>query len=171
MNQKDYSVSCLNGFVEINTISADGEYYYQITKPKEHMMGNWSCRIRFLNQKNVIIYANERRFAHSLFAEKFEVVKWSKFGSIAIFYEYLRSEVYDFVLLDFENSIIRRLPVDKHEKSVKDIITKTAFLRNEIVDYFDSNKAGEEPMVEKGHLEKSLLSSFFKDRWLPKIKG
>lgn len=166
-NTENFNVYSLKGYVNINTLSPDGNVYYQISKPIEINMGNWVCKIRFMNRQDEVLYFQKDRYAHSLFSDRFEVVKWSKSGLSALIYEYKRNEIYDLVLFDFKNLSIHRLPLDGHEKLMLDIVNREAFIKNRIVTLFKENGSQREPLQVQSGKKESVKHLIFNRKWMP----
>ena len=163
-----FRINLLNGFVNLDTLSPNGNLYYQITKPMEISMGNWVCRLRFMDRSGVIHYYNSERFSHNLSQNAFVNVKWSHDGTCAFFYEYKRNEIYDLVLLDFKESKHYRLKVSEYEKIIDKIRDQEYFDKREIMNDFISAKAIQKNINKSSVMNDSKFKfPFLKQRWFP----
>jgi hypothetical protein len=64
------NIYLMNGFVNLNSVSANGLFYYQITTPTEITNGNWGCKLKVCKSNGELIYHNLKTFAHSFIQSK-----------------------------------------------------------------------------------------------------
>jgi hypothetical protein len=124
------NVNLQDGFVRLNTISPNKQFYYRITEPKEVTNGNWGCKIKFCDISGKVIYYNSEVFAHWIdinIEEKFEfkVVVWSKDCEVALYYEFNNRISYEFAILFLKENYLYKIDLyDTKAPKSKEMITK-----------------------------------------------
>ena len=126
MNPK-YTYIALKGFVEINTQSPNGNFYYKITKPYDRYWGCFVCKIAFYKTDGTLIYHNpefQANFLNKPNSEKLEFVNWSECGDFAFINERAVNDLNEFyfVLLDLKRK--RKYKLKDYEDNYRTLIKK-----------------------------------------------
>lgn len=107
---RSYLYSDLNGFINIDTLGSNKNFYYLVQKPVSINMSNFACKIAFYDTNNVLLYHRNDAFAHWLKPWKgINLVLWSKQGNVAYFYEYARNKIYESVFLNLKDNYCYRI--------------------------------------------------------------
>jgi hypothetical protein len=119
--------------------------YYQKSNLKE-VWGNYMCRIRFLNSSGEIIYSRNVFYHNMKYSNKdLLFMYWISKENILILYEYLRPNVAELVLINFENNKVYR-------RSLFTDFSFTNFfalIDSEKVDYITNSNLAETFILEK----------------------
>lgn len=108
--EEDFSYRSLGGLVNIVTLSPSKEFYYRIRRPRLINKANYGCCIAFYDIQGNLVYHHRRARAHWLAPfDQVHFVKWSQKGRFALFHEYARGLLDDYVFLDLYRQQLYRL--------------------------------------------------------------
>jgi hypothetical protein len=171
---ESFFYSDLNQLIEINTLSPGKNFYYKVQKPLSINMSNFACRISFYDANGALIYYRHNTLAHWLEPwQKIELVKWSKQGNLAYFYEYQRNKVYESVFLNLKEKYCYRIDEMKnnfdivHSLNLKD----REFDEDEIISKLAGLDLPRHVLIKDKIMETNFLDNFLnRNRWYPSIR-
>jgi hypothetical protein len=137
MKVEDFQHYRLKGFLNINTLSPNGKFYYKISGLKEISMNWWTCRIAFFDNNNLLLYHRSNINIAWLYPhDNINFVKWSVDGIFALIFEYQRNLVNEYILLDLRRKESYRINTREKDCKFLDIIEDTKYdgieIRNKI---------------------------------------
>ena len=110
MIDRKFQYSKLKGFIDINTLSPNQQFYYKMSAINESSMAWWCCKIAFYDEaNNLIYYRSDIKNAWQQPFNKVNFVKWSQDGNYALIFEFIRDQTNDFLLMDLANQIAFRI--------------------------------------------------------------
>ena len=177
---KQYNYTALGGLVNINTLSPNKEYYYQVSKPKSLNPAAWGVKIAFFNLKQGLLYHKKDKFANEVpskdikhSAEKgmfqlpkeqgletIEFVRWSADGNMAYIFEYSIPSNYSHKFIDLREKKVYSLKYSREN----DFFVPPGFsidCFNEILSKY--NISSESAINDKP------TKNFLFDKWYPNI--
>jgi hypothetical protein len=169
INNVNFEIKILDDFVNINTLSKNGDYYYKIKKPFEVSIGVFASDIAFFETYNhQLIYCNEKGWLASYLPpfESFNNVIWLK-NNYVLFVEYQRGREYKLCILNLEHQKLYY----KMYNNGNVLFESIQYLKDE------QNNISIHLIYELGMSEFKISESFLKNnyrnnifsRWYPKI--
>jgi hypothetical protein len=135
MIDKKFQYSNLNGFIEINTVSPNHQFYYKMSTINEVSMAWWCCRIAFYDSSNnIIYYRSDINTAWQAPFNKLNFVKWSEDGNYTLIFEYRKDTTNDFLLMDLVNKNAFRINSKNDNCSFLNILLNLEYNGIEIAD-------------------------------------
>lgn len=169
--ENSYRYSDLDGLIDINTLGPQATYYYRVQKPVSINMSNFACKIAFYRANSTLIYHRHDTLAHWLEPwQKIQMVKWSRQGNMAYFYEYKRNEVYDSIFLHLDDNYCFRIDELKNNfEIVKSLnLIDTTFDTDSILEKFQSLGLQKHSIYKDELNSKSLFDKILgKSKWHP----
>jgi hypothetical protein len=165
------NVNLQDGFVQLDTLSPNKQFYYRITEPVEVTMGNWGCNIKFCEISGKVIYYNAEVFAHELHIDtkaefEFNVVYWSKDGEVALYYEFLAAKTYDFAILFLRENCLYKIDLyDNKAPDFNEMILKVQNSNSSEIEDFFKESFTKTPFI----VDSDTPSFFRKKKWYPEI--
>ena len=145
MNKRK-NIRLLKGFVNLNNYNSIGNLHYKIKKPIEIRNGNWGCRIAFFIDDKLLYY-NKNTYANQRPPyESFNIVNFSRDGTMALFEEIILGELNNLVLIDVENmlcfkkALSSNIEINQYVIRNKIISDKAEILRSYFLDELKFNQ-------------------------------
>jgi hypothetical protein len=192
MDSKKFIVSLENGWININTLSPNNNYFYRITKPIELNKSASGCHISFFTIDGTLLYnRNLNFFAHELHSseeikilrnklrsgaidlpteENLQLAKWSIEGNLIYILEYSQTyRSYESVILNLKEKYCYRFPEDNSD---------VEFSFTDLIDIQFSEKDVQERVKTIGIEKSCLIAEKFPPRnflglkihkWYPKV--
>ena len=146
--------------IEFNSLSPNGNFYYQITKPHDMYWGLFVARISFLDLNNNLIYLDSNNYANPLQDNSnapISYCKYSKDGNLAYYNQRVDLKTINHVLVDLKRKTHKTLPNNK-----LGTIIKNGFEEKEIEGFSGANWI---PNQNRKRKERDFL---FRKIWFPK---
>jgi hypothetical protein len=121
--QNKFGVLLLEGFVNVNTLSPNEEFYYKIKHPREEAMSMYAADLAFFDNVGNILYCSSPKKPASFLPpfETFNNIIWLLGGTWVFFVEYERNRS-EACVLDLRNNSMHRKKIDR-EVSLEELIT------------------------------------------------
>lgn len=160
----EHKLKMLNGFVNLNTISLEGNYY-QITKPEEKVMGVFMADIAYFDQNDKKVYVTPKEAPGSdfMFSDTFNNVMWLCNGKVALHIEYNRNES-QICLVFFEELLISKLASVNGDSLFEKIHLLKKMEYSELEEY--SKKHFMSSQINYEETERRYNKGFFR-KWYP----
>lgn len=193
MNKQKFKYRSKDGWVNVNTLSPSGRWYYQIKMPVSLNPAAFGCRIAFFSIDGKLFYNRNKHYAHELHSEKeiqesltalqnglirtpqaetepLAFVKWSEEGNMAFFREYSLEgdfSFYEDVFINFSERYCIRLDTIKDILIINEINPiEFCFNENETTRLLDKYSAKKYPLIIDVRINQWLNKFLFR-RWHP----
>jgi hypothetical protein len=191
MKDTDFKYRSSNGFLNLNTSSPSGNFFYRVKTPKELNKSAFGCEIAFFDIEKKLIYRRSRVFAHELHGKAvidferrqmelhtitttdkstIQVVSWSKQENFVYFLEHKSGnykKFYESVFLNLKDQNCYRIDELKDNFKIVDSLNLNdrQFDENEILKTLQNLKLNTEVLF-KDKVKHSFLN---KTKWYPEI--
>ncbi|MCU4190269.1 hypothetical protein M9Q43_13980 [Flavobacterium sp. HXWNR29] len=166
IDENKYKFNWGDNLVNINTLSPNKKYFYQIQKPFDFYWGWFVAKISFLDIKKEIIYYNNQYYAcpiNSSEENDFKYVSFSECGNYAYFCEFKDFKNVYHILINFKERKFKRIKKKSEKEIITTNLTKDGF-NTEDLKIFEYTK-WELTQINK-RFERNI---FFCKIWFPKI--
>lgn len=166
VNKNKYNFKWGNNLLDINTLSPDSSFYYQIKIPFDYYWGLFLTEISFLDKNKNIIYYNKNAFVSPLNSINENILKYviySNDGQFAYFLERTKLNNLSHILLDLKNLKFKKVEWNSETNSSKLNCDENGF---EVENLFLFDKTNWLPTLKDKRKERNFFG--FK-LWNPKI--
>jgi len=158
-----YHVRFEKGLIDFNSLSKDGRFYYQITKPFDFYWGLWLTRISFLDIEGNIIYHNNLTYATPLDESNEKISSYASFsldGSLAYYLERIDLNTIKHILIHLVERKVKSLIWSETNKTQGYILQNEGFSNLELF-----NDVEWKPIQTTKRKERNIL---LRKIWFPK---
>jgi hypothetical protein len=166
VDKNKYNFKWRNNLLDINTLSPDGCFFYQIKIPFDYYWGLFLTEISFLDENKNIIYYNKNAFVSPLNSINENILKYviySNDGQFAYFLERTKLNNLSHILLDLKNLKFKKVEWNSETNLSKLNCDENGF---EVENLFLFDKTNWLPTLKDKRKERNFFG--FK-LWNPKI--
>ncbi|UPQ78527.1 hypothetical protein M0M57_12970 [Flavobacterium azooxidireducens] len=166
IDKNKYNFKWGNNLLDINTLSPDSSFYYQIKVPFDYYWSLFLTKISFLDENKNIIYYNKNAFVSPLNSINENILKYVMFsndGQFAYFLERTKLNNLSHILLDLKNLKFKKVEWNSEKNSSKLNCDENGF---EVENLFLFDKTNWLPTLKDKRKERNFFG--FK-LWNPKI--
>lgn len=192
MEREKFNIYYEKGWVDTNTLSPSGKFYYQIQKPVSLNKAAFGSRIAFFSSDRKLLYNRNENYAHELHSEdeiarmntlleintirngntQLKFVKWSTEGNMAFFREYKsmgKLVFYEDVFINLLAKYSFRLDTIKDKIFTEKINPiDEAFSEIEIINLLDENGFTQYPLITDSKKQLWIDRNVF-NKWMPQL--
>ena len=165
-DEKKYQYSWGNNLVNLNSLSPNKKYFYQIQEPEDFYWGYFIAKISFLDINQNLIYFNNNYYACPINSGKendYKYVSYSECGEFAYFSEFKDFENSYHVLINLKDKKFKRVKKKSDRSYSLSNFTNDGF-KKEDLKLFEKKEWIDTP---KNKHHKRFF--FFFNIWFPKI--